>query len=73
MFIAPNLPINDGTGSFSDAADCGCDLEMFGMGATASDFNNDGFVDLNITDLALRPSWAWATWTLLTRQRPPVT
>ena len=23
---------------------------MFGMGATASDFNNDGFVDLNITD-----------------------
>lgn len=51
MFIAPNsLLINDGTGSFSDAADCGCDLEMFGMGATASDFNNDGFVDLNITD-----------------------
>ena len=45
-----DLLINDGTGSFSDAADCGCDLEMFGMGATASDFNNDGFVDLNITD-----------------------
>ncbi len=51
MFIAPNsLLINDGTGTFSEASDCGCALEMFGMGASASDFNNDGIVDLTITD-----------------------
>ena len=51
MFIAPNsLLMNDGAGTFSEAADCGCALEMFGMGASASDFNNDGIVDLTITD-----------------------
>jgi len=51
MFIAPNsLLINDGSGTFSEASDCGCALEMFGMGASASDFNNDGLIDLTITD-----------------------
>ena len=51
MFIEPNsLLVNDGAGSFTDAMDCGCRLEMFGMGASASDFNNDGQVDLHITD-----------------------
>lgn len=51
MFIAPNsLLLNDGTGTFIEATDCGCALEMFGMGGSASDFNNDGLVDLVITD-----------------------
>ena len=51
MFIAPNsLLLNDGSGGFSASTDCACDLEMFGMGASASDFNNDGNVDLNITN-----------------------
>ena len=51
MFIAPNeLLLNDGSGGFSVAEDCGCDLAIFGMGASASDFNNDGMVDLHVTN-----------------------
>ncbi len=51
MFIAPNqLLLNDGHGGFTEAPDCSCDLQMFGMGGSASDFNNDGAVDLHITD-----------------------
>jgi hypothetical protein len=51
MFIAPNeLLINDGAGGFSLAEDCGCAVEMFGMGAAASDFDNDGLIDLHLSN-----------------------
>ena len=43
------------------------------MGATASDFNNDGFVDLNITDFGSpRTLMGKGDEPLLTQPRPPV-
>ena len=51
MFIEPTaLMLNDGTGQFSEASDCGCELSMFGMGVSVSDSNNDSHPDLHITD-----------------------
>jgi len=51
MFIEPNaLMLNDGTGAFTEAEDCGCDLAMFSMGLSVSDANNDSFPDLHVTD-----------------------
>ena len=50
-FIEPSaMMLNDGSGSFTEVEDCGCDQAMFGMGATASDANNDGLVDLYVSD-----------------------
>ena len=50
-FIEPSaLMMNDGTGHFTEKEDCGCDQAMFGMGASASDANNDGLIDLHLTD-----------------------
>lgn len=41
---------NAQNGTFTDVTkQAGLDLEMYGMGAAAGDFNNDGFVDLYIT------------------------
>ncbi|MCI0700010.1 MAG: CRTAC1 family protein [Planctomycetia bacterium] len=41
---------NSGDGKFEDAtAVAGLNVTMYGMGACAGDFNNDGFVDLFIT------------------------
>src|SRR5262245_12422552 len=41
---------NTGDGKFEDAtASAGLNVTMYGMGACAGDFNNDGFVDLFIT------------------------
>jgi len=43
---------NDGTGHFTDVSQtAGVDLVMQGMGATAGDYDNDGFPDLFITCL----------------------
>jgi len=51
MFIEPTaLMLNDGSGAFTESEDCGCDLEMFGMGVSVSDVNNDALPDLHLTD-----------------------
>ena len=43
---------NNGDGTFRDVTkDSGLDIEMFGMGAAAGDFDNDGRVDLYVTGL----------------------
>ncbi len=41
---------NDGHGTFTDASlEAGLDLRMYGMGAAAGDYDNDGWVDLFVT------------------------
>ncbi len=51
MFIEPNqLLVNDGAGHFSSASDCQCDLEIYAMGGSVGDFNNDGIADLHVTN-----------------------
>ena len=41
---------NDGDGRFTDVtAAAGLDVEMYGMGVAAADFDNDGFTDVLIT------------------------
>ncbi len=51
MFIAPNeMMLNDGSGRFAAATECGADVEMFGMGAAVSDANNDSIADIHVTD-----------------------
>ncbi|MGD2082221.1 MAG: CRTAC1 family protein [Chromatiales bacterium] len=43
---------NDGTGSFADVTrDAGLAVELYGMGAAAADYDNDGRTDLFITAL----------------------
>lgn len=52
IFWDPNdLLINDGTGRFQRGPDCGCNLTIFGMGASAGDIDQDGDVDLFNTNL----------------------
>jgi hypothetical protein len=46
-----HLMLNDGTGHFEDAPNCGCDLTMFGMGAAVGDADGDGAPDLYISDI----------------------
>ena len=51
-YIVPNvLLINDGSGRFTPAEDCFCDLSHYGMSASVADFNRDGLPDLYVTDL----------------------
>ena len=46
----PALYRNNGNGTFTDVTSlAGLDVELFGMGATAGDYDNDGFPDLFIT------------------------
>ena len=51
----PGLPAlyrNDGKGRFSDVTQAaGLAVEMYGLGATAADYDNDGRVDLYVTGL----------------------
>lgn len=43
---------NRRNGKFKDVTEqAGLDVELFGMGATVGDYNNDGFVDLLVTSL----------------------
>jgi len=43
---------NDGDGRFTDvSAETGMDLHLYGMGFTAADFDNDGWVDIYVTAL----------------------
>ncbi len=51
-YILPNLLLlNDGTGHFTRAEDCACELVMFGMGAAVGDADGDGRPDLYLTDI----------------------
>jgi hypothetical protein len=51
-YILPNLLlVNDGTGHFTRASDCDCELVMFGMGAALGDADGDGRPDLYLTDI----------------------
>lgn len=53
-FLEPNrLYLNDGAGHFTDIApQLGLDIAAHGMGVDVADVNNDGWLDLYITDLA---------------------
>ncbi len=43
---------NDGSGTFTNvSASSGADIDGYGMGCAAGDYNNDGFVDLYVTRL----------------------
>ena len=51
-YITPNhLLLNDGTGRFTDSGDPGSTLTMFSMGVAVGDANQDGLVDLFITNV----------------------
>ena len=51
-YVLPDqLLLNDGSGSFSVASDCFCDLAHFGMSAVVADFDRDAAPDLFVTDL----------------------
>ena len=50
--VTGKLYRNDGGGKFSDVtASSGLDIEIYGLGAAAGDYDNDGFVDLYVTVL----------------------
>lgn len=51
-YVLPNrLLLNDGTGRFARAPDCGCEVSMFAMGAGGGDANGDGLPDLFISNV----------------------
>ncbi len=50
--ITSKLYRNEGEGRFADVTlEAGLSIEMFGLGAAAADYDNDGFVDLYVTVL----------------------
>lgn len=53
-YVVPNrLLLNDGTGRFTRAPDCACELSMFAMGAGTGDANGDGLPDLFISNVGM--------------------
>ncbi|MEN9787324.1 MAG: hypothetical protein RLZZ299_2588 [Pseudomonadota bacterium] len=51
-FVEPNLLLrNDGTGHFTRANDCECEVSMLAMGAAVGDANQDGRPDLYLTNV----------------------
>lgn len=50
-FGGNQLLLNDGNANFAAAANCSCNLEMFGMGAGVGDANGDAWPDLYLTDV----------------------
>ncbi len=53
MFLQPNRMLdNDGSGHFSPAADCACELAQAAMGIAIGDANRDAWPDLYVTDFA---------------------
>ncbi len=51
-YISNTLFENDGSGHFTEIAkQAGVDYQGFGMGVDAGDLNNDGFLDLYVTNL----------------------
>ena len=55
--IPNNLFRNNGDGTFSDVSiQSGMDLNMDGMSATIGDYNNDGWLDIYITNLYPSPN-----------------
>ena len=50
--VTGKLYRNEGGGKFRDAtAGSGLDVEIYGLGAAAGDYDNDGFIDLYVTAL----------------------
>ena len=45
------LLLNQGDWRFTDAADCSCDVAIYGMGAAVGDPNGDGLPDLYLSNL----------------------
>ena len=51
-WVEPNkLLENDGTGHFTEAESCHCDLAMFAMGAAVGDPDNDGDPDMYLSNV----------------------
>ncbi|MDG1481991.1 MAG: CRTAC1 family protein [Myxococcota bacterium] len=51
-FTIPNqLLLNDGTGQFTVATDCTCDVSMYSMGTARGDGDDDGDIDLFISNI----------------------
>ncbi len=51
FYVTPNrLLLNDGTGHFTEAEDCFCDIPVYGMGVAVGDYQGDGHPDLYVTD-----------------------
>ncbi len=51
LYVPSRLMLNDGTGHFTRAEDCGCELEHYAMSAAVGDLDGDGQPDLWISDL----------------------